>query len=55
MRLHAIAKCAKRRRRKNEEIILEFWLLVSQDWLAQFALNFICRFTYQKHYREMSA
>ena len=37
------AKCAKWRR-KNEEIFLKFCSPVSQDWLARFASNLVCRF-----------
>jgi len=38
------AKCAKRQGRKNKEIILKLCSLVSQDWLARFASNLVCRF-----------
>ena len=41
-----IVKCAKRQhRRKNEDTILEFYSLVSWDWLERFASNLVCRFT----------
>jgi len=34
----------KAKEKKTEGIILKFCSLISQDWLAQFVSNLVCRF-----------
>ena len=35
-----------RNEEENEEIKMNFWLLVTRKWLEQFSLNLVCRLSY---------
>ena len=35
-----------RNEEENEEIKMNFWLLVSRKWLERFSLNLVCRLPY---------